>query len=601
MSSSEKENENENQNNKEENINDDIKIKSNNQKGLYTMHSLSEEFNTLEKKSFMKNNDTPMKFEELKNNENTINNEYITEYINDLKEYYSLHLKNSYQNFRTCLNKLEEILKKNGNNKITASMLKEIIDDSIFFEREKQIMNFIKEIKETQAQKEKIKNELKQNEINNITKKLENELNKKKNYKKISRELTVTLEKKNSEMNECNKKILILEQEKNENNKLIQKKREELQKIKNDYTKIENEKIELEIKYNNLLEENKSLEKINKNYENNKKMLYQGLEEEKKKLIENIVREINTKWSQKIKEKISQIKNLKKNIILIKNDYKNKYTEFLNEYKSSLILIQKKISQYDNQYKEKIKSVEKKYEKYLNEQLVLNNKLKRQNEELIAKKNEETIDSQKLIFKIKELESETSNQKALIKKLKNDLEIKSKENSVISEKNLVIVKNLNNFLLMITKLKKKYLSIIFTLKTQINNVKDLYVNDISHLMNLNNNTNNNINILNNKIAQIQQENDELREINEKIQQKLNQLIQENEHKNNSINQLNEELLIRQQKINNLHNVFNKSISSYSNGIKNIQIAQKLDNDVQELIEKAKNQMSTISNYNTDNL
>ena len=601
MSSSEKENENENKNNKEENINDDIKIKSNNQKGLYTMHSLSEEFNTLEKKSFMKNNDTPMKFEELKNNENTINNEYITEYINDLKEYYSLHLKNSYQNFRTCLNKLEEILKKNGNNKITASMLKEIIDDSIFFEREKQIMNFIKEIKETQAQKEKIKNELKQNEINNITKKLENELNKKKNYKKISRELTVTLEKKNSEINECNKKISILEQEKNENNKLIQKKREELQKIKNDYTKIENEKIELEIKYNNLLEENKSLEKINQNYENNKKILYQGLEEEKKKLIENIVREINTKWSQKIKEKITQIKNLKKNIILIKNDYKNKYTEFTNEYKSSLILIQKKISQYDNQYKEKIKSVEKKYEKYLNEQLVLNNKLKRQNEELIAKKNEETIDSQKLIFKIKELENETSNQKTLIKKLKNDLEIKSKENNVISEKNLVIVKNLNNFLLMITKLKKKYLSIIFTLKTQINNVKDLYVNDISHLMNLNNNTNNNINILNNKIAQIQQENDELREINEKIQQKLNQLIQENEHKNNSINQLNEELLIRQQKINNLHNFFNKSISSYSNGIKNIQIAQKLDNDVQELIEKAKNQMSTISNYNTDNL
>ena len=45
-------------------------------------------------------------------------------------------------------------------------------------------------------------------------------------------------------------------------------------------------KIELEIKYNNLLEENKSLEKINQNYENNKKSLYQGLEEEKKKLVE---------------------------------------------------------------------------------------------------------------------------------------------------------------------------------------------------------------------------------------------------------------------------------------------------------------------------
>ena len=590
MSSPEKDEDNlKNQNNKS--INND-----NNDPGLYTLHSLSQEFNTLEKKEELLN------FEDLKNNnENPESNEYINNYINDLKEYYSRHLNNSYQNFRTCLNKLEELIKKSGNNKVTASMLKEIIDDTIFYEREKQIMNFIKEIKETQAQKEKIKNELKQNEINNITKKLENELNKKKNYKKLSRELTVTLDKKNLEINENNKKISILEQEKNESAKLLQKKREELQNLKNDYTKIENEKIELEIKYNNLLEENKSLEKINQNYENNKKILYQSMEQEKKKLVENIIREMNMKWAQKLKEKISEIKNLKKAINSIKNEYKSNYDEFIASYKNNIILIQKKISKYDNQYKEIIKELEKKYEKHLNEQLLINNKLKRQNEELFNKKNEDTIDSKKMSFKISELENEINNQKAVIKKLKNDLDLKNNENNFINEKNLLIVKNLNNFLLMITKLKKKYLSIIFTLKTQINNVKDLYVNDISRVMNLNSNTNNNINILNNKLIQLQQENEELREINDKIQIKLNQLIEENEQKNNSINHLNEELLIRQQKINNLHNVFNKSISSYSNGIKNIQIAQKLDNDVQELIEKAKNQMSTISNYNTDNL
>ena len=590
MSSPEKDEDNlKNQNNKS--INND-----NNDPGLYTLHSLSQEFNTLEKKEELLN------FEDLKNNnENPESNEYINNYINDLKEYYSRHLNNSYQNFRTCLNKLEELIKKSGNNKVTASMLKEIIDDTIFYEREKQIMNFIKEIKETQVQKEKIKNELKQNEINNITKKLENELNKKKNYKKLSRELTVTLDKKNLEINENNKKISILEQEKNESAKLLQKKREELQNLKNDYTKIENEKIELEIKYNNLLEENKSLEKINQNYENNKKILYQSMEQEKKKLVENIIREMNMKWAQKLKEKISEIKNLKKAINSIKNEYKSNYDEFIASYKNNIILIQKKISKYDNQYKEIIKELEKKYEKHLNEQLLINNKLKRQNEELFNKKNEDTIDSKKMTFKISELENEINNQKAVIKKLKNDLDLKNNENNFINEKNLLIVKNLNNFLLMITKLKKKYLSIIFTLKTQINNVKDLYVNDISRVMNLNSNTSNNINILNNKLIQLQQENEELREINDKIQVKLNQLIEENEQKNYSINHLNEELLIRQQKINNLHNVFNKSISSYSNGIKNIQIAQKLDNDVQELIEKAKNQMSTISNYNTDNL
>jgi chromosome segregation ATPase len=548
---------------------------NNKNQGLYTLNSLSEEFNTLEKK------DLPLKVDELKNNlENLDNNEYINNYVNDLKEYYTLHLNNSFQNFRKCLNKLEELIRRNGSNRIKAGMLKEIIDDSIFYEREKQIMNFIKEIKETQTQKEKIKIELKQNEINNLTKKLETQLNKKKNYKKISRELTVAIEKKNSEIDKYIKRISILEQEKNENGKLVQKKREELQKLKNDYTKIENEKIELEIKYNNLLEENKSLEKINQNYENNKKSLYQGLEEEKKKLVENIIKELNTRWSQKIREKISEIKNLKKSIILIKNDYKNKYTDFIISYKNTIASIQKKIIEYDNQYKEKIKILEKKYQNHLNEQIVLNNKLKIQNEELFNKKNEESIDSQKLIFKISELENELNNQKTTSKKLKNDLDLKNKENTIINEKNILIVKNLNNFLLMITKLKKKYLSIIFTLKTQINNLKDLYENDISRLMTLNTNTNNNINILNNKIAQYQQENDELREINDKIQIKLNQLIEENELKNNSINKLNEELLIRQQKINNLHNVFNKSISSYSNGIKNIQIAQKLDNDVQ---------------------
>ena len=262
----------------------------------------------------------------------------------------------------------------------------------------------------------------------------------------------------------------------------------------------------------------------------------------------------------------------------------------------------KKISIFDNQFKDNIKKIEQKYEKHLNEQLLINNKLKRQNEELLNKKNEDIIDSQKLTFKINELENEIENLKSIVEKLKNDLNKKIMENTAITDKNLLLVKNLNNFLLMLTKLKKKYLSIIFTLKTQMSNIKDLYVNDISRIMSINNNNvNNNINILNSKIIQLQDENENLKEINEKMQMKLSQLIEDNEEKNNNINQLNEELLIKQQKINNLHNVFNKSISSYSNGIKNIQIAQKLDNDVQELIEKAKNQMSTISNYNTDNL
>ena len=589
-----------------ETINEDLsqsnnsQLNNNNDLGINTLNTLSMEFNSLTKKALDKgdNNKNYINTIHTLNNEATINNNYI----NELKDYYQRHINESYSNFRTCLNKLEGIARQNNNNKITASMLKEIIDDNLFYERERQIMNFIKEIKETQAQKEKIKNELKQNEINNISKKLEIELNKKKNYKKISRELTVTLEKKNLEINELQKLISIMEQEKKENSKSIQKKREEYEKLKKEYAALETQKIEIEIKFKNLIEEKLSLEKINQNYERDKKLLFQGLEEEKKKFKENFVRESGAMWTNKLKEKIPDIQNIKRLMITLKNEYKMKYNEFLLQYRNALPLIQEKIIEFDNQNKENIKKIEKKYEKHLNEQFLINNKLKRQNEELLNKKNEDNLDSQKMVFKINELQNENNNQKATIEKLKIDLDKKNKENTAINDKNLLLVKNVNNFLLMLTKLKKKYLSIIFTLKTQINNIKDLYVSDISRVMSLNNNNiNNNINLLNNKVNQLQNENDELREINEKMQMKLNELIEENEQKNNNITQLNEELLIRQQKINNLHNVFNKSISSYSNGIKNIQIAQKLDNDVQELIEKAKNQMSSISNYNTENL
>ena len=319
-------------NSKINNINNDI--------GLYTLHTLSEEFNSLTKKA--QNNENNINNENkiinILNNDLTSNNNII----NELKEYYLCHINDSYQNFRNCLNKLEDVATKNNNNKITASMLKEIIDDNIFYEREKQIMNFIKEIKETQAQKEKIKNELKQNEINSINKKLEIEINKKKNYKKISRELTVTIEKKNLEISELQKNISIMEKEKKENSKSIQKKREEYEKLRKDYTTLETQKIEIEIKYKNLLEENQSLEKINQNFENDKKILFQELDEEKKKIKENCFRQRDAAWRAKLKEKILDIQNLKQIIISLKTEYKKKYDEFINQHKNSLLLVEEK-------------------------------------------------------------------------------------------------------------------------------------------------------------------------------------------------------------------------------------------------------------------
>ena len=421
-----------------QNKENDLKENKNN---INNYNSLSEEFNTLTKNIKLKDN----KNENLENL-NTENMLINTNYINELRDYYEKHINQSYQNFKTCLNKLEEIAKQNNNKDITPSLLKEIIDDTIFYEREKQIMNFIKEIKETQAQKEKIKNELKQNEINSLNKKLETELNKKKNYKKISRELTATIEKKNFENNELQKKVTNLEQEKKENIKAIQKKREEFEKIKKDITAIETQKFEIEIKYKNLMEENLSLEKINKNYKNNKKLLFQGIEEERKKIKGNLVKERDDAWVGNLKNKINDIKNMKKFMTALKNEYKKKSDEFMTQYKNSIILIQGKIDEFDKNNKINIKKIEKKYEKHLNDQLIINNKLQRQNEELVNKKNENNIDSQNMTFKINELTTELNNHKAMIERLKMELEKKDKENMEMNEKNLSIVKNLNNFL-----------------------------------------------------------------------------------------------------------------------------------------------------------
>ena len=669
------------------------------------MNTLSEEFNTISKNKMI--------------TDNLLNNQFSNdEYIKDLKYFYQKHFNDLFTDFKSCLDKLEDVARQNRNNKITGSLLKEIINDKLFYEREEQIANLIAEINETKKQKEKIKLEIFQAELESMKKKYEIELNKKNKYKDNVRTLQAAVEEKKNEIAKLQTKINVFSDN-------LQKKREEFEKLNKNVSQFEKEKVEFEIKYKNIEEENKSYENILKNFENNKEILkknyeidkekiIQGYENEKKTLIQNfneekekllqqcetekekilqeaetekekilqeaetekeklaqqykiekeklleksetdlenlsqqfktekekILQESNTEYEKLLKqsntekekilqqfntekkkllqqfdnenqelkrkitsqykmqfniilkEKLLEIQDIKECITTIKKEYKIKYNEFISQYKNSISLIQSKILEYDKICLNQLKSIEKKYDKHLNDQLVLNNKLQRQNEELISKKNETDSDSQKLQNKITELETELKNNKIALEKLQKDLDSKNKENISINDKNLLLVKNLNNLMLMLTKLKKKYLSIIFTLKTQINGVKDLYINDMKIMVSTTNtNANNNMKILNNKLTILQGDNMELREMNEKMQARLNQLIDENEQKNRNINHLNEQLLIKQQKINNLHNVFNKSISSYNNGIKNIQIAQKLDNDVQELIEKAKNQMTT---------
>ena len=128
---------------------------------------------------------------------------------------------------------LEDVARQNRNNKITGSLLKEIINDKLFYEREEQIANLIAEINETKKQKEKIKLEIFQAELESMKKKYEIELNKKNKYKDNVRTLQAAVEEKKNEIAKLQTKINVFSDN-------LQKKREEFEiKIKN-YKRITN-------------------------------------------------------------------------------------------------------------------------------------------------------------------------------------------------------------------------------------------------------------------------------------------------------------------------------------------------------------------------
>ena len=142
------------------------------------------------------------------------------------------------------------------------------------------------------------------------------------------------------------------------------------------------------------------------------------------------------------------------------------------------------------------------------------------------------------------------------------------------------------------KLKKKYSSIIYSLKTQLNNISSLYVteNNVRRTKEYNNTLN--------KMEEIKHENDNLKETLSLLEQKLKISLSDNQIKENEIKELNNNILIKDERINNLQSVLNRSLCSYNSGVHNIKMARKLDDDVQSLMEKA-NHMTTISDFGNE--
>ena len=149
----------------------------------------------------------------------------------------------------------------------------------------------------------------------------------------------------------------------------------------------------------------------------------------------------------------------------------------------------------------KLIEIEKKYQKHLSEQIRINTKLERENKDLISEKNNNNLKSRDLLFKKLELENEIKNYIGLNEKLKAELDNRNNEYELIFNKNKLLIKtytnNINNLLLMMNKLKKKYQSDIYLLKSQINNMIQLFQNNIIKKgLDIKSNINNMKNIIN---------------------------------------------------------------------------------------------------------
>ena len=253
---------------------------------INTLGSLSKEFMSISKK--------PEEFRELLNQKNnmefpnTLNNNFNQNmninpnmmnknFFLNLRKSYENHINDLYSNFKLCLNKLEEIACVYG-NKLTGNIVKEVIDDNLFYQKENQIQNFINEISELKTQKE-IKNE---NEINNLKKSYEIEFNKEKeNNNKIIKDLNNNLISYEEQNNELNKKVLknnneidrlqkvisVMEIDLNENDRILKDKIKENEELKSNFSNMQSELLDISLKNKKMTEENKSLHSLLEQYE----------------------------------------------------------------------------------------------------------------------------------------------------------------------------------------------------------------------------------------------------------------------------------------------------------------------------------------------
>ena len=433
-----------------------------------------------------------------------------------------------------------------------------------------------------------LKNKINQNEnkINNLSLKNEELLNQVSKLTLESKTKDIDLQKY---QNELKYKEIDVNTSLEEKSKLLS----QIQSLqeKNNINDFENN-VQKE-KYNNMNLKNQINVLVLTNKELEKKIQYQN------ELLDS-QRNMITYFNMNKQKLMSTISFLKNELSSIKQDYNKNKIQLQNRNKETFEKIIEGIRNFEKCKNNGLKEIEKKFEKHLTEQLRINGKLERENKILQDNKNKTSLIINDLKFKISELENELKNYKNISERKNTNIENKQNEIDNLKGANRELTKKLNNSvsetLLKMNKLKKKYQSEIFTLKTELNNLKQIYLSDIQYIKSQNQDE-----LYKSKLNISLNDNNELKETIQKLQNKMKALIMENESKIEQIDTMkmeyNKIIMIKDKKIKNLQNIVNQSLNSYNNGINSIKIAKKLNNDVKQLMEKAKNNDTTLLTSN----
>ena len=438
-----------------------------------------------------------------------------------------------------------------------------------------------------------IKSNLKRSEKENYDMKnkiiqLENQINlhdtKSENYTKEINKLTYNLNEKNIEVDNLRNQIKSYElqiKQEEETNKTLNARIKELKEKSENIGEIEKNIKNDKSTISSLKNEISNMLIANKEYENKIK----SLNDKNHFLIDTIERINRTKL-----KLLTDLTLTKNELSSMKKDYITNYQQFQKQNQQNMDIFILKFKKYEKTKENQIKEIQSQFENKIKEQQDIIETLNKEKKDILDNNQKSNLLTNDLNFKISELENELKNYKHLISKQKNEIDAKSKEIDNITTNSNQSYKKIKTaigeMLLKFSKIKKKYQSEIFSLKTELNNLKQIYLGDILYIKSLNKDD-----LLQSKLNIIESENSDNKDLIQKLKIKLNGLLLEKENKDEEISQIKEcyEKLLRQKdkKIKDLQSIVNQSLNSYNAGVNSIKVAKKLNDDVEILIKKAK--------------